>query len=132
MNLENVTWFCRRKKVGAADGVQRRGSSSRATGALSLGRLWGLGRFLEDRLYLHQDSMAPGLLSRQDAPQVALVNVRYARQAKRHANVAVRWTLAMAHARRPDKLLRGGTVEPWNIDADTQPGILAWMGSCAS
>ena len=35
-------------------------------GALSLGRLWGPGRLLEDRLHLRQDCVMPGLLSRQD------------------------------------------------------------------
>ena len=28
-------------------------------------------------------------------------------------------------------LLRGGAVEPWDVDAETQPTILAWMGSYA-
>ena len=70
----------------------------------------------------------PGLLSRQDALQVALIGGRHARQAKRHANVAVRWTLAAAHARRLEGLLRCGPVEPWDVDADVQPNILA----CAS
>ena len=70
----------------------------------------------------------PGLLSRQDAPQVALEGGRHARQAKRHANVAMRWALAASHARRPEVLLRCGPVEPWDVDADAQPTILAWMG----
>ena len=73
----------------------------------------------------------PGLLSRQGAPQVALIGGRHARQAKRHANVAVRWTLAAPRARRPETLLRRGSVEPWDVDAYAQPSILAWMGSYA-
>ena len=51
------------------------------------------------------------------------------RQAKRHANVAVGWTLATYHARGPKAILRCGSVEPWYVDADAQPTILAWMGS---
>ena len=74
----------------------------------------------------------PGLLSRQDAPQVALEGGCHARQAEWHADIAVRWALAMSHARRLEKLLRGCPVETWDVDADAQPGILAWMGSCTS
>ena len=73
----------------------------------------------------------PGLLTYQDAPQVALEGGCYARQAEWHANVAVRWTLTPSSARRPEALLRCGPVEPWDVDADSQPAILAWMGSCA-
>ena len=40
---------------------------------MSLGRLWGLGRFPEDRLHLLQNGIVPGLLSRQDTPHVALI-----------------------------------------------------------
>ena len=83
---------------------------------------------IQDSLNLYQDSMVPGLLSRQDAPQVALIGGCHARQDKRHANVAVRWAPAASHARRPEELLRSGPVEPWDVDADAQPGILAWMG----
>ena len=39
--------------------------------------------------------------------------------------------LAPAHLRRPEALLRCGLVEPWNVDADAQPAVLARMGSCA-
>ena len=53
------------------------------------------------------------------------------RQAERHANIAVRWTLATSHARRPKALLRCDPVEPLVVDADAQPAILAWMGSYA-
>ena len=69
----------------------------------------------------------PDLPSLQNAPQQALVSDNCVRQAKGHANVAVRWTLAMPHARRPEALLRRGSVEPWYVDADAQPSILAWM-----
>ena len=71
----------------------------------------------------------PDLLSLQNAPQQALMSGDRVRQAERHANVAVRWTLATPHARRPEALLRRGSVEPWYVDADAQPTILAWMGS---
>ena len=67
------------------------------------------------------------LLSLQNAPQQVLMSGDRVRQAERHANVAVRWTLAMPHARRPEALLRRGSVEPWYVDADAQPTILAWM-----
>ena len=50
------------------------------------------------------------------------------RQAERHANVAAGWTLATSHARGAEALLRRGSVEPWHVDADAQPTILAWMG----
>ena len=73
----------------------------------------------------------PDLLSLQNAPQQALMCGDRARQAEGHANVAVRWALATSHARRPEELLRCGPVEPWDVDADAQPAILAWMGSCA-
>ena len=73
----------------------------------------------------------PSLLSHQDAPQVALEGGYHARQAEWHANVAARWALATSHARRPEKLLRCSPVEPWDVDADAQPAILAWMGSRA-
>ena len=69
-------------------------------------------RFLEDRLLLRQDCMVPGLPSRQDAPQVALVGGCQARLAERHANVAVRWALAASHARRPEELLRAALLSP--------------------
>ena len=73
----------------------------------------------------------PGLLSRQDAPQVAVEGGCHARQAEWHANIAVKRALATSHARRPEELLRWGPVEPWKIDADAQPAILAWVGSYA-
>ena len=69
----------------------------------------------------------PDLLSLHNAPEQALMSGDRVRQAERHANVAVRWTLATPHARRPEALLRRGSVAPWNVDADAQPTILAWM-----
>ena len=72
-----------------------------------------------------------GLLSRQDAPHVALEGGSRVRQAEGHANVAVRWTLAPTDAWRPETSLRRGPVEPWNVDVDAQPAVLARMGSCA-
>ena len=68
------------------------------------------------------------LLSLQNAPQQALMSGDRVRQAERHVNGAVWWTLATPHVRRPEALLRRGSVEPWHVDADAQPTILAWMG----
>ena len=53
------------------------------------------------------------------------------RQAEGHANIVVRWTLATPHVQRPEALLRRDSIEPWVVDADAQPAILAWMGSYA-
>ena len=69
----------------------------------------------------------PDLLSLQNAPQQALVSGNCVRQAERHANVAVGWTFAMPHVRRPEALLGRNSVEPWHVYADAQPTILAWM-----
>ena len=69
----------------------------------------------------------PDLLSLQNAPQQALMSDDRVWQAERHANVAVRWTLTTPHARRPEALLRRGSVEPWHVNADAQATILAWM-----
>ena len=82
----------------------------------------------EEPRHLCQDCMMPGLLTCQDAPQVVLEGGCHAGQAKRHANIAVRWTLTPSSTRRPEALLRCGLVEPWDVDADAQPDILAWMG----
>ena len=73
----------------------------------------------------------PDLLSLQNASQQALMSGDRVRQAEGHANVAMRWTLATSHARSPETLLRCDSVEPWVVDADAQPAILARMGSCA-
>ena len=83
----------------------------------------------EDHLHLRQDRVVPGLLSCQNAPQVTLVSGSHVRQAERHANVAVWQALAAFHARRLEALLRCDSAEPWVVDADVQPAILAWMGS---
>ena len=61
----------------------------------------------------------PDLPSLQNAPQQVLMSGDRVWQAKRHANVAVRRTLSMPHARRPEALLRHGSVEPWYVNADT-------------
>ena len=71
----------------------------------------------------------PDLLSLQNAPQQALMSRDRVRQAERHANVAVGWTSAAPHSRGPEALQRGDSIEPWYVDADAQPTILAWMGS---
>jgi hypothetical protein len=63
----------------------------------------------------------PGLVSHQDAPHVTLVLGSTVQQAERHANIAVRGTLAPAHLGRLEELLRCGSAEPWDIDADSQP-----------
>ena len=65
------------------------------------------------------------LLTRHDAPQVALEGSSHARQAEWHANIVVQRTLAPAHARRPEDLLRCSPVDPWDVDADAHPSILA-------
>ena len=67
----------------------------------------------------------PDLLSLQNAPHEVLMRGSRVRQAKRHANIAVGWTLAMSHARGLEGLRRGGPVEPWYVDADAHPTILA-------
>ena len=72
-----------------------------------------------------------GLLSFQNASHQAHVRSSRVRQAEGHANVAVRWTLATPYTRRPEALLRRDSIEPWVVDADAQPAILAWMGSYA-
>ena len=46
----------------------------------------------------------PDLLGLQNAPQKALMSGDCVRQAERHANIAVRWTLATPHARRLEAL----------------------------
>ena len=73
----------------------------------------------------------PGLLSCQNALQKTLVSDSRVRQTERNANVAMQRTLTASHARRPEALLRCGPVEPWDVDADAQPAILAWTGSYA-
>ena len=62
-----------------------------------------------------------GLVSRQDASHVSLVPSSTVQQAERHANVAVRRALAPTHLGWPKELLRRGSAEPWDVDADSQP-----------
>ena len=71
----------------------------------------------------------PDLMSLQNAPQQALMCGDRARQAEGHANVVVRWTLAMSCTRRLEARLRRDLIEPRVVDADAQPAILSWMGS---
>jgi len=75
--------------------------------------------------------MTPGLVSRQDASRVSLVLSSAVRQAERHANIAVRRALAPTRSGRPKELLRHGSVEPWDVDADAQPPALVCHGSYA-
>ena len=96
---------------------------------MSLERPREPGRLMKNRRHLCQDYVMPGLLSRQGIPQVTLRGRSRVQQAEWHANIAVRWALAASHARRPEMLLRHDSVEPWVVDADAQPAILAWMGS---
>ena len=84
------------------------------------------------RLHLRQDRLVPSLSSRQDIPHAALERHSHARQAEGHANVAVRWTLALADTRRPDELPRCSPVEPWDVDADAELLTPARAVSCAS
>ena len=83
-------------------------------------------------LHLLQDRLMPGLASRLGVPHAALEHLSHARQAKRHANVAVRWTLASADMRRPHELPRRGPVEPGDVDADAELLTLAKAVSCAA
>ena len=91
----------------------------------SLGRLGGTGRLLKVLLHLHQDRLMPGLASRLGVPHAALERLSRARQAERHADVAVRRTLASADTRRPHELPRRGPVEPGDVDADAELLTLA-------
>ena len=83
-------------------------------------------------LHLRQDRLMPGLASRQGVSHAALEHHSRARQAERHANVAVRWTLASADTRRPHELPRRGPVEPGDVDADAELLTLARAVSRAS
>src|SRR3954470_6522908 len=113
--------------VGVADSVGCGSRSSRAPRPRGLGRLRRRWWLLADHLHLRQSRGTPGLLSFQDAPHEALVCGSRVRQAVRHANVAVGWTLVAPHSRGPEALQRGDSVELWYVDADAQPTILAWM-----
>src|SRR3954466_11406581 len=96
---------------------------------------WGLGRLrghwwlLASCLHLRQSRRTPVFLSLQDAPHEALVRRSHARQAVKHANIAVGWTSPTPHSGGPEALRRGDLIEPWYVDADAQPTILAWMWS---
>jgi len=74
----------------------------------------------------------PGFVGHLSVPHAALERLSRARQAKRHADVAVRRTLASADTRQPHELLRCGPVEPRDVDADAEPFIPANEVSSAS
>src|SRR3954471_21444565 len=118
-----------RRSVGVADSVGCGSRSSRAPRPRGLRRLRRCWWLLADHLHLRQGCGTPGLLSLHDAPHEALVRGSRVRQVVRHANVAVGWTFAAPHSRGPEVLQRGDSIEPWYVDADVQPTILAWMGS---
>ena len=101
-------------------------TSPQAQGPREARRRW---RLLTGHLHPCQGCRTPGLLCLCDAPHEVLVRVSRVRQAVRHANVAVGWASAVPHLRGPEVLQRGDSVEPWYVDADAQPTILAWMGS---
>src|SRR3954469_8206732 len=104
----------------------RSSRAPRPRGLRRLRRCWWL---LANRLHLRQDHGSPVFLSLHDAPHEALVCSSHARQAVRHVNIAVGWASATPHLRGPETLRHGNPIEPWYVDADTQPTILTWMGS---
>src|SRR3954462_2429116 len=80
--------------------------------AKGLGRLRRRWLLLADHLHLRQGCGTPGLLSLRDAPHEALVCDSHVRQAVRHANVAVGWTIAAPHSRGPEALLEATRLSP--------------------
>ena len=98
----------------------------------SLGRLGGTGRLLKVLLHLRQDCLVSGLASQLSVPHAALECLSRARQAERHADVAVRQTLTSVNRRRPHELLRRGPVEPGDVDAEAKLLTLARAVSCAT
>lgn len=86
---------------------------------------------MKNHRHLCQDCAIPGLLSRQNAPHVALEGDSRVRQAEGLANIAVRGSLTLTNARGPDALLRCASVEPWNVDIDAQFVVLARTRSYA-
>src|SRR4051812_9032462 len=86
---------------------------------------------MKDHRHLHHDHVVPGLLSRQNALEVTLEGNGRVRQAKWHANIVVRWTLALTNARRPEAFLGCGPIEPRDVNADKQLVVLARTRSCA-
>ena len=83
-------------------------------------------------LHLCQERLVPGLAGRLSVPHAALERLSRTRQAKRHADVAVRRTLASADTRRPHELPIRSPVEPGDVDADTELRTLARAVSCAT
>ena len=83
-------------------------------------------------LHLHQDCLAPGLAGHLSVSHAALEHLSRAHQAERHADVAMRRSLASIDMRRPHELPRRGPVEPRDVDADTELFTLARAASSAS
>ena len=67
----------------------------------------------------------PGFAGRLSVPHAALEHLGRARQAERHADVAVRRALASADTRQPHELPRRGPVETGDVDADMELLTLA-------
>ena len=82
-------------------------------------------RLLGVLLHLHQDCLMPSLTVREGIPCAVLEHHSHVRQAERHADVVVGWTIASADTRRPDELPRHDPVEPGDVDADTELLTLA-------
>ena len=74
----------------------------------------------------------PGFASRLSISHAALERLRHARQAERHADVAVGWTLASANTRLPEEPPRCGPVNPGDVDVDAELLTLARVVSHAS
>ena len=74
----------------------------------------------------------PGFAGRLGVPHATLECLSCARQAKRHADVVVRRTLASADTGQPHELPRRGPVEPLYVDADAELLTLARAVSSAS
>src|SRR3954471_13300616 len=115
--------------VGVADSVGCGSRSSRAPRPRGLGRLRRHWWLLAGCLHLRQSRRTPVFLSLQYAPHEALVHRSHARQAVRHANIAVGRSSAAPHSGGPEALRRGDLIESWYVDVDAQPTILAWMWS---
>jgi hypothetical protein len=78
-----------------------------------------------------QGLLTSGLVSREDTSRVSLVPTSAVRQAEGHAYIAVWRALAPTRSGRPKELVRRGSVEPWDVDADPQPPALVGQGNCA-
>ena len=85
-----------------------------------LRRLGRTGRLLKVLLHLRHDRLVPSFVGRLSVPHAALECLSRARQAKRHADIAMRRSLASADTRRPHELPRRGLVEPRDVDVYTE------------